>query len=494
MTDAERDRHRTELTIDVTGVVAVAEPTEPSRKVPREEITVTDPAVMKRAVGAAAIGNVTEWYDFGVYGYLATPAITPVFFSELSSTAGTIATFGLFAAAFLVRPFGGLFFGPLSDRIGRKRVLSLTVILMALGTFALGVIPSYAAIGITAPMLVLLARLVQGFSTGGEYGSAMTFIAEYAPDNRRGFFGSWLEFGTLSGYALGAGIATVLTTVLPHEQLLTWGWRVPFLIALPIGLVGLYLRTRLEETPAFEHLLSGSERKQGTPLGVEFRTLFVHYWPTMLLCVGLVLTWNVTNYMLTNYMPTFLTETLPEHGNRGIGETASQVLQILVLVILMVLITFLGRLSDRIGRRRVVLIGCVAMVLLSYPAILLIRSGNDTGTFFGLLLMGLMLVCFSATMPSTLPALFPTGNRAGGLSIAFNIGVSTFGGTTAIVMGALVATTGNLDWPAYYLIAAGLVGVVCLLLMRESAGLPLRGSGPTVTTEEEARELSEDQR
>ena len=470
----------------IFGVDVPEENEDPDREYSASDITVADQSVIKRAVGAAAIGNITEWYDFGVYGYLTT-TISQVYFSGLPHSLSIIATFGLFAVSFLVRPLGGLFFGPLGDKVGRKRVLSLAVIMMALGTFALGIIPSYQAIGITAPMLVLLARLVQGFSTGGEYGSAMTFIAEYAPDKRRGFFGSWLEFGTLSGYALGAGIATLLTTVLTHEQLLTWGWRIPFIIALPIGLVGLYLRMRLEETPAFENLLSGSERKQGTPLGVEFRTLFVHYWPTMLLCIGLVATWNVTNYMLTNYMPTFLTETLPSHGQPGVGETASQVLQIVVLVILMVLVTFLGRLSDRIGRRRVVLIGCFALVLLAYPALLLIRAGNDTSTFLGLLLMGLMLVCFSSTMPSTLPALFPTGNRAGGLSIAFNIGVSLFGGTTSIVLGALVATTGHLEWPTYYLIAAGLVGLVCVFFIRESAGQPLRGSGPTVTSEEEAR-------
>ncbi|GAA4670493.1 MULTISPECIES: MFS transporter [Amycolatopsis] len=456
-------------------------------KLQLEDVTIADRQVVRRAVGAAAVGNITEWYDFGVYGYLAT-TITHVFFSGLPSTMGTIATFGLFAVSFLIRPFGSLFFGPLGDRIGRKRVLSLTVILMAAGTFVIGVVPSYASIGIAAPLLVLLARLLQGVSTGGEYGNAMTFIAEYAPDKRRGFLGSWLEFGTLTGYAFGATIATVLTAVLTPDQLLSWGWRIPFLIALPLGAVGLYLRLKLEETPAFAELMAQT-KKANQPQKSEFRSVFVDHWPAMLLCAGLVLAWNVTNYMLTSYVPTYLTDTLPSRGHTGTGETASQVLQIVVLVVLMLVITFLGRLSDRVGRRRVVLGGCVALVVLSLPSVLLLRAGGDVRTLLGLLIMGLTLICFSAVLPSTLPAMFPTHVRAGGLSIAFNISVSLFGGTTSTVMSALVAGTGDLNWPAYYLMGAGVIGAISILLTRETARRPLDGSAPIVETRQEAREL-----
>ena len=454
----------------------------------RDDITVTDPKTIRRAVGAAAIGNVTEWYDFGVYGYLAT-TIEQVFFSGLPPAMGTIATFGIFAVSFLVRPFGGLFFGPLGDRIGRKRVLSLTVILMALGTFGLGVVPSYAAIGLASPMLALLARLVQGFSTGGEYGSAMTFIAEYAPDKRRGFFGSWLETGTMTGYAFGATIATILSATLSEPDLLSWGWRIPFFIALPLGVVGLYLRSKLEDSPAFEQLVKDSEKREGTPIGQELKAVFTRHWPGLLLCMVLVATWNITNYMLTSYMPTYLTKTLPDNNQSGIDTTTSHVLQIVVLVVLMVLLPVIGRISDRVGRRPVVLTGCVAMVVLSFPSVMLIRGDSATSVFGGLMLMGLMLAMFSATLPSTLPALFPTHIRAGALSIGFNISVSLFGGTTSTVMGSLVLLTGDLNWPAYYLVAAGVIGVVAILLMRESANQKLPGSGPTVTSDAEADAL-----
>ncbi|MGH3437265.1 MAG: MFS transporter [Sciscionella sp.] len=452
-----------------------------------EDITVTEPGVIRRAIGAAAIGNVTEWYDFGVYAYFED-TIRQVFFSGLPKNIGTIATLGLFAVAFLVRPFGGLFFGPLADRIGRNKVLSTTMILMALGTFCIGVIPSYHSIGVIAPLLVLLARLVQGFSTGGEYGNAMTFIAEYAPDKRRGFLGSWLEFGTLTGYVMGAVIVTVITSVMPEPTLLSWGWRIPFFVALPLGIVGLYLRLRLEDTPAYLKLAEQADaREKEQKASTEFRDI-LKLWPAMLVCGGLVLVWNVTNYMLTSYMPTYVTG---KATGGGVSDTTSQILQIVVLAVLMVVVTFLGRLSDRIGRRPIIFTASVALIVLSIPSILLIRAGSATSIFFGLLIMGLMLVCFSATMPSTLPALFPTKVRAGALSIAFNIAVSLFGGTTSVVTASLISATGDLNWPGYYLIIAGAIGAVAIYLTKESARKPLAGSSPAAGTKEEAREIVE---
>jgi len=452
-----------------------------------EDITVVEPQVIKRAVAAAAIGNVTEWFDFGVFAYVAT-TVGKVFYPETNPTVQLLAAFGTFAAAFIVRPLGGLFFGPLGDWIGRTRVLALTMIMMAVGTFAIGVIPGYSSIGITAPILLLLARLVQGFSTGGEYGGAMTFIAEYAPDRRRGLLGSWLEFGTLAGYVLGAAIVTTLTATLPGPALLAWGWRIPFLIAGPLGVAGLYLRLRLEETPAFGRLAARSPRHRGNQFRDELRGLFQH-WPTLLTCVGLVLVFNVTNYMLTSYMPTYLTEVIPAYGGRKTSDTESYVLQIAVMLVMMLVITFLGRWSDRVGRRPVLFAGCLALFLLSIPSVLLLRTGSTVGVFAGLLLIGLMLVIFSSTMPSTLPALFPTPIRQGGLSIAYNVSVALFGGTVATVMTALISATGDLTWPAYYLMAAGVIGAVAVWLTAESASRPLMGSTPSVETEEEARRL-----
>ena len=467
----------------------VLAPQEPPKDWKLDDVTVTEPSVIKRAIGAASIGNVTEWYDFGVYAYFE-PTIKEVFFADLPDTMGTIATFGLFAVAFLVRPFGGLFFGPLADRIGRNKVLATTMIMMALGTFAIGCIPSEKSIGLLAPALLLVARLVQGFSTGGEYGNAMTFIAEYAPDRKRGFLGSFLEFGTFTGYLMGAIVVTVAGAVLTDDQLLAWGWRIPFFVALPLGIIGVYLRTRLADTPAFLALEKEAEaREKELRAGSELKKI-ANLWPFMLVCIGLVLAWNVTNYMLTSYMPTYVTATMPDmQGGKGVSETTSQILQIVVMAVALVTIPLLGRLSDRIGRKPIVWVGAIGLIVLSFPAIMLIRAQSGFTIFLGLMIMGLLLICFSATMPSTLPSLFPTQVRGGALSIAFNISVSLFGGTTSVVVGTLVSKTGDLNWPAYYLIATGLIGAVSIYFTQESNGRHLWGSSPAADSKAEAKEL-----
>lgn len=444
----------------------------------RRDVTVVDPAHVRRATTAATIGNITEWYDFGVYAYLAG-TIGKVFFPASNSTVQLLATFGTFAAAFLARPLGGLVFGPLGDRIGRTRVLAATMLMMAGGTCCIGLIPGHDSIGVAAPVLLLLARLVQGFSTGGEYGGAMTFIAEYTPDRRRGFFSSWLEFGTLTGFITGAGLVSLLTAVLSEQDMLAWGWRLPFLIALPIGVVGLYLRWRLGETPAFAALAGREERARTSK---QLRAIFVENRRPMLLCMALVLNYNIAYYMFFSYMPTYVSAELS--GN--ISETEANLLQVGTIAVMLVLITFVGRLSDRIGRRPVILGGSLATLVLAVPSVALIRVDTTAAVFAGLLLMGLMVVSFAATMTSALPALFPTEVRQGALSVSFNVSVSLFGGTVASVMTALIASTGDLMWPAYYLMAAGVIGVVAVRHTAETANTPLKGSPPTVEPGHEA--------
>lgn len=448
-----------------------------------EDITVVDRAMLKRAVSAAALGNAMEWFDFGVYSYIAF-ALSEVFFQDLPENMRLIATFATFAIAFLVRPIGGLFFGPLGDRVGRQKVLAATMIIMAISTFCIGLIPSYSTIGVIAPILLLVARLVQGFSTGGEYGGAATFIAEYSPDRQRGFMGSWLEFGTLGGYVLGAALVTGIASVMSHESLLDWGWRIPFFIAGPLGLIGLYLRLKLEETPAFQALEESGESQEEQTHTEFFKRLRGH-WRELAVCVGLVLVFNVTDYMLLSYMPTYLSANLKYDTNHGL------MMILIVMLLMMVIQPFLGMLCDRIGRRPVVMIGCIGTFLLAWPCFVLIQQGSHLSIFAGLMILAALLNCFTSTMPSTLPALFPTSIRYGALAIAFNVSVSIFGGTTPLVTAWLIDVTHNLMMPAIYMMGAAAIGFITILMTHESANRPLRGSTPTAASHEEAKVLLE---
>ena len=452
-----------------------------------EDVTIVEEPKVRRAVAAAAIGNTMEWFDFGVFSYI-TVVISRVFFPSSSPTAQLLSTFATFAVAFLVRPLGGFFFGPLGDRIGRRKVLAITMVTMAAGTFAIGLIPSYASIGIGAPILLLVARLVQGFSTGGEYGGATTFVAEFSPDRRRGFMGSWLEFGTLVGYSLGAAVVTVLTITLPEDALLSWGWRIPFLLGGPLGLIGLYLRFRLEETPAFQQTGESDDSGDEENPRNTFREIFVDSWRPLLVCIGLVLVFNVTNYMLTAYMPTYLTVVL------GFSHPQSLVLVLAVLLLVIGLVVRLGWRSDQWGRLPIVTLGSAALIVLAVPMFLLMSLGHWWSVFLGVLVLGLILVCFSGTLPSTIPALFRTPVRYGGVSIGFNIAVALFGGTTPLISEALIGSTGSTIAPAFLLVFAGAVGLVAVLFTRESARRALPGSAPTAASPAEARKTAREQR
>lgn len=425
------------------------------------------PQVVRRAVMASAMGNAMEWYDYGVF---TTGAITATIGAQFFPGSGNavLKSFVLLALSFIVRPFGGAVFGPLGDKLGRRRVLATTMLLMCGGTFLVGVLPTYSgpySFGIGSSILVLLLRLIQGFSTGGEYGGAATFIAEYAPTKRRGFWGSFLEFGTLSGYILGNVVVLAITLGLGSTSpaFHTWGWRLPFLLALPLGLVGLYMRLRLEDTPTFQAM----EKAGRTPDRAPLRETVTRHWRMILNLIGIVLLLNVADYTVLTTMPTYFTAQL------HFSTTTATLVIIGAELLQMALISPLGALSDRVGRKKLLYAAAIGYIVLSYPAFWLMQTRSLAGLVAGFVVLAILLVCILAVIGSAFPAMFPTRVRYGSFAIGYNLSTSIFGGTAGLVVEGLISVTRNSYIPAFYLIAAGVIGLVPVMLMPETAQVPM---------------------
>jgi MFS family permease len=423
------------------------------------------PDVLKKAVAASAIGNATEWFDYGIYAYGVTYISAAIFPGDTQQA--TLLALMTFAVSFLVRPLGGLVWGPLGDRLGRKHVLAITILMMAGATLCVGLVPSYATIGFWAPVLMVLLRMVQGFSTGGEYGGAATFMAEYAPCRRRGFFGSFLEFGTLAGFSLGALLMLGFSLVLNDDQMHSWGWRLPFLVAAPLGLIGVYLRSRLEDTPIFRELEEAGEKEERA--ATQFKDLIGQYWGPILRLGGVVVALNVVNYTLLSYMPTYLEQSI------GLSSTMSLMVPIIGMLAMMVFLPVAGGLSDRVGRKPLWWFSLVGLFIAGVPMFMLMGT-NVTGAIIGFAVLGLLYVPQLATISATFPAMFPTHVRYAGFAIAYNVSTSLFGGTAPAINEWLVGKTGDNLVPAYYMMAACVIGAIALIKVPETTRCPMNGT------------------
>lgn len=453
------------------------------------DVTVVEPPVLKTAISGAVVGNLMEWYDIGVYAYVSV-IIGRMFLPGGSPAAQNLFALGVFAVTFIARPVGGVILGQLGDRMGRQKVLAFTLTMMASATFLIGVLPDFSKIGYWAPVLLIALKLIQGFSTGGEYAGATTFVTEYAPDRHRGLFASFLDCGSIMGSAVGAAFVSLLQLNLSDGFMDGWGWRIPFMAALPFGMVALYFRLKVEDTPSYqaaqkaqqEAAARGEEAETGARpkgLGEMFRT----YWKEFLIGIVLVAAANTASYTITTYMPTYLTSTLgydAMHGN---------LLTLPILVLLSGCIPLAGRLSDRIGRKNAIRIAAGCAIVPPIPAFLLLDAGNLWLTLLGLAMVATPVAFYLSSLAASLPALFPTSSRYGGMGITYNIAVAIFGGTAPFIMQALVTLT-KLDLaPAFWLMFTSAAGLVAAIFMRESARQPMPGSMPTVFSAEEAEHL-----
>lgn len=432
-----------------------------SQLTPGDEGRQEEPSHVKRAVFAVAVGNTVEWFDYASYTYLAT-VIAVVFFETGNTQAALIGTFAVFAVSFIARPIGGFVWGHFGDKVGRKKILAITIIIMSLSTFAIGLIPSYATIGIGAPLLLLLCRLVQGFSASGEYAGASAYLAEHAPESKRGLIVSIVPASTAAGLALGAIIATLLEVSLTEAALHSWGWRIPFLLAGPLGFIAMYMRMKLEVSSHFTEL-EESDSIEASPI----MTTIKENRKELLVALGIVCLNAVGFYIILAYLPTYLSEEL------GFDTAIATLTTIFSLLTYVIFLPIVGKIADKVGRKPVLATACILFVILAYPAFYFLSLG---GAFAigAQILLGAILAGNDGVMATFLTEIFPTTARYSGFGISYNLGNALFGGTAPLIATALIAFSGNQYVPAFMLIVAALVAFFSLFWARETAHEPLK--------------------
>jgi MHS family proline/betaine transporter-like MFS transporter len=442
--------------------------TDPLDATPVDVVTANGKVVRKATV-AGAIGSFVEWYDYGIYGLLATYLAINIMGE--GGAGGVFLTNVGFLVSFAARPFGSFICGYLGDRLGRKKLLAALLVLISGATAAIGLVPSHAAIGVGAPVLLVALRVLQGFSAGGEVAGAMSFVGEYAPDARRNFMMSFIAVGSFVALMFGSAFSAVLITALGDDAMTSWAWRVPFLLAVPLGYVGFYIRRRLEETPHFTAL-----REQNTVARNPLKESLTS--PRHLKAIGLTIFLPALNgpgyYLLFVYMPTYLKTSLGDDHNfsmlRALTVTAFS------LVAIAICIPFMARLSDRVGRKPVLAFSAVAMAVVSYPMFLLITTGQFGLACIGTVVLAIAFSGHAAVVHTALAEMFPTSVRYSAYSIGFSLSTVIFGGSAPLLMTELIDSTGSNLVPAFFSIITAVITLVSIAFLRETKGRPLAAS------------------
>lgn len=417
----------------------------------------------RRAIVAGSVGNFIEWYEFGIYGFLAT-ILAAQFFSDGQQTGieSLIATYASFAIAFFFRPVGAALFGRIGDRIGRKPTLILVLVMMSVATALIGVLPTYASIGIAAPILLTIVRILQGLSAGGEFGGAVSVMTEFAPAGKRGFYGSWQSFTVALGLLGGAGTVALLSAMLSEADLAAWGWRIAFLLAIPLGAVALFLRLKLEETPEFQKVTATDTTQVAEPV---VRAGAAETAKAILLGIGRLMGWSAAGYTFLVVMPSYLQSSLNASFQQALIAT------VLANAGFAATILPAGWLSDKIGRRWVMLTGTGLIVILALPLLNVLQNPDLGVGVHGLavFIAGAVVGMIAGPGPAMLAEMFPTSVRYTGLGLSYSISNAVFSGSAGLIITSLIASTGNIDVPAYYVMATCLVSAIAIGTLRGNA-------------------------
>ncbi|WP_027232635.1 MFS transporter [Phyllobacterium sp. UNC302MFCol5.2] len=409
------------------------------------------------ALVATFFGNTLEWFDFVTYGILAT-YIGRAFFRADNGDTALLETFAVFGVGFVLRPLGAIVIGWVGDSYGRKPAFLLTIVTMTAGTLMIAFLPTYAMIGMTAPLLLLLARLLQGFSAGGELGVAISFLSEWSPPGRRGFFSSFLSMTVALGSLLASGIAAILISFLQPEDMAAWGWRIPFLIGGLLGLIGRWMRASVDETPAYRQLQRTRPENSSAPIP---RSDLVRG----LLAFGLTIHWTVCFYMFLVYLPTYA------RVQAGIAPALAAWSNTICLLTIVILVPIVGLLSDRHGRRPFLIMSCSTIALMTLPALWLILATKSFAVIVPVqIVFGLAIALYSGPAPALMAELFPTQNRARLAATSYAFAAALFGGFAPFIADWLINVTGSPYAPALYVVSASLVSLLVVLRIPETAG------------------------
>jgi MHS family proline/betaine transporter-like MFS transporter len=414
----------------------------------------------KTSIISGLVGNVMEWYDFALYGYMV-PIISQLFFPNQNNLTSIMSTFAVFAAGFIMRPVGGIILGRLGDIKGRKTTLYISMILMAVCTTLMGFLPTYQNIGLAAPVLLVILRLVQGLSVGGEFSTSVTYMVEEAPKDSRGIFGSLANIGSMTGMVLGAAMAAGVSTFIPKEALSSWGWRLPFFLAAILGAIGTYYTMKMPKS----HLFVREKRhKEVTTIGEAFTIGRRELIQATLFCLG----YTVLFYLPLVYMPTYV------HSIAGMDENKALQITTVATIILVFLIPMMAMLSDRFIRRKSILIVAFFIALVCAVPMFLLVVKSYILLFSVLVLFGVIIAVPLGVAPATMVEWFPTKYRLTSYSIIYNIGVGIFGGATPMVCTWLIKISGNNLAPAYYLSVFIIISLLGLWLMKDRSREVLR--------------------